>query len=149
MSALNLPMKNFFTFTSTIFFLCFLSSCAYQKSFGSFFRSNVKPVSCSADQFVQGSEDIPLFHDMKKISDDSLGFDSQSGSVTSSTYQTEASEKEVRSFYVATLPQMGWKIVKDSKNKIEMKREKHHLEIEFLQEDKKRLVKFFISSATE
>jgi len=101
----------------------------------------------ASEEFAQGSEDVPLLIGMEKISEDSLGFDSSSGSIVSSSYATKLKEKDVRNFYIKTLPPMGWKLVKNMENKIVLKREKENLEIEFAKEDGKNVVRFFISSA--
>ena len=101
-------------------------------------------------EFVQGSEDIPLLDGMKIISeDDSLGFDSESGSITSSSYKTKTSLKEVKNFYVTTLPQLGWKKIGKDDKKLKFVREKEKLEIEFESKKKDKIVKFFISSSTK
>jgi hypothetical protein len=97
--------------------------------------------------FVQGSEDIPLLLEMQRVSDDNLGFDSNSGSIISSSYETKIPFKMVKEFYLKTLPPMGWNIMKNFENNVSFKRDKENLNIEFLKEDNKKIVKFFISSA--
>jgi len=104
----------------------------------------------SDQEFVQGSEDIPLLKGMKLIlEDDAVGFDSQSGSITSSSYKTQNSLEEVKNFYVATLPQLGWKAVNKNNKSLKFSREKERLEIEFELKKKQKIVKFFISSSTK
>lgn len=100
-----------------------------------------------SQEFVQGSEDIPLIDGMEKVFDESLGFDSSSGSIMSSTYETKNNLEEVKKFYLETLPQMGWKSSKKKNAKVFFKRENEELEIETIKEGEKNLVKFFISSA--
>lgn len=100
-----------------------------------------------SEEFVQGSEDIPLLVTMEKISEDSLGFDSDAGSIMSSSYQTKTDLKKVRSFYSRTLPQLGWKMIEDSGSQSIFKRDNEKLEIEFINENDKNIVRFFISSA--
>ncbi len=100
-----------------------------------------------SEEFVQGSEDIPLLVTMEKISEDSLGFDSDSGSIMSSSYQTKSDLKKVRSFYSRTLPQLGWKMIEDSESQSNFKRDNEKLEIEFTNQNGKNIVRFFISSA--
>jgi len=123
-------------------------------SFDKFKKSFEKTVSpqeeeevVASEEFAQGSEDVPLIIGMEKISEDSLGFDSSSGSIVSSTYTTKIKEKDVRDFYLKTLPPMGWKIVKNIQEKIVLKRDRENLEIEFAKENGKNVVRFFISSA--
>ncbi len=117
------------------------------------FSKNFEPAAkkdheiIASEEFAQGSEDVPLLVGMEKISEDSLGFDSNSGSIVSSTYASDLNQKEVRDFYLKTLPQMGWKIVKNIETKVVLKRDKENLDIEFLKEGGKEVVRFFISSA--
>jgi len=85
---------------------------------------------------------------MEKISEESLGFDSASGSIISSSYTTNLTEKQIRNFYLKTLPQMGWDIVKNVEKGSSFKRENENLEIEFLQENNKLIIRFFISSTS-
>lgn len=99
-----------------------------------------------SEEFVQGSEDIPLLAVMEKISEDSLGFDSDTGSIMSSSYETKSDLKKVKNFYLKTLPQLGWKLTKNSAKKSFFKREKEKLEIEFDDQNGRNVVRFFISS---
>lgn len=101
----------------------------------------------ASEEFVQGSEDIPLLVGMEKMFDEGLGFDSESGSIMSSSYETKVDLKKVRSFYSKTLPQMGWKLVKGNKNKSVFERDNEKLEVEYSKQDSKDVVKFFISSS--
>lgn len=98
-------------------------------------------------EFVQGSQDIPLLENMEKTTDDSLDFDSNSGSIISSSYKSKSNKDEVKIFYIKTLPDMGWSVEKNLENKVVFKREKEQLEIEFQLEKKQNIVTFFISSA--
>lgn len=100
-----------------------------------------------SEEFVQGSEDIPLLQGMEKTFDEGLGFDSTNGSIMSSVYEAKISSEDIKNFYVKTLPQMGWKIKKKEGSKISFKREKESLEIEFFNQNEKNLIRFFISSA--
>lgn len=107
----------------------------------------------ASQEFVQGSEDIPLPEGMEKVFDDGLGFDSENGSLMSSSYKTKNNPKTIKEFYFKTLPQMGWNLSK-SKNpknsadqKIKFIRDNERLEIEFVKEKEENLVKFFLSSA--
>ena len=101
----------------------------------------------ASEDFVQGSEDIPLLVGMEKISEDSLGFDSNSGSIMSSSYATKIDLEKVRNFYQKTLPHMGWRVSKSDLEKLKFRRDKEKLEIEFVNQDGKDVVRFFISSA--
>jgi hypothetical protein len=100
-----------------------------------------------SEDFIQGSEDIPLLLGMNKIFDDSLGFDSSSGSIMTSSYETQIDLERVKNFYHKTLPQMGWKLVLSDIGKSKFKREKEKLEIDFVNQNGKNIVRFFLSSA--
>jgi imidazoleglycerol phosphate synthase glutamine amidotransferase subunit HisH len=100
-----------------------------------------------SEDFIQGSEDIPLLLGMNKIFDDSLGFDSSSGSIMTSSYETKIDLERVKNFYHKTLPQMGWKLVSSDIAKSKFKRGKEKLEIDFVNQNGKDIVRFFLSSA--
>ncbi len=53
----------------------------------------VEKMTVSQD-FVQGSEDIPLLEQMEKMFDEGLGFDSASGSIMSSSYESKIELKD-------------------------------------------------------
>jgi len=108
------------------------------------------PIKISQD-FVQGSEDIPLLLGMEKNFEETLGFDSSSGSVASCSYNTEIDLEKIKNFYQKTLPQMGWRKVKissdESLSKFKFSRENEKLEIEFINQNGQNLVRFFSSSS--
>lgn len=101
----------------------------------------------ASEEFAQGSEDIPLLVGMTKLSNESMGFDTDAGSIMTSSYTTKNDLEEVHVFYLKTLPQMGWKVMRDEKKKVVFRREKEKLEIEFFTQKGKNVVKFFLSSA--
>lgn len=98
-------------------------------------------------QFVEGSQDIPLAKGLNKIEKDSLSFDSFAGNVISVSYKSKVSLEEIEDFYIQTLPQMGWKIVKHHRptsiKAIDFERKNEKLEIEFVKESGKKMVKFY------
>lgn len=134
---------------SAIFALLFLFSCGeLEKKFHHLVaQQNEEPALVASEEFVQGSEDIPLPVGMEKILGDSVGFDSESGSIISSSYSTTASLEQVRKFYLTTLLQMGWSLTGSGQNSLNFQRDKEKLEIELATEDKQNIVKFLISSA--
>ena len=103
-----------------------------------------------ASQFISSNTDIPLIPGLIEINDEDLGFDSDSGSISSISYESEISSKEVQDFYLKTLPQMGWKLTNQDLEKLTFVRKKpkgvEKVEIGFTKKDGKKLVKFFISS---
>jgi len=107
------------------------------------FDSNKEPQFST--NFVDGTKDIPLAKGLSKINDNELGFDSVNGSITLVYYKSENNLKEVQNFYKKTLPQMGWKIIKNKKKNLDnvsFRRDNEKLEIEFLH--KNNFVKFFV-----
>ena len=128
----------------TIFF-CLLALFSCSKN--PFNKVEIIQIKVSRD-FVQGSEDIPLLIGMRKVYGDSVGFDSASGSIMSSSYHTKDDLKAIYSYYFHTLPNMGWLIIEKKENKLTLKRDNEKLEIDFIKKDQKSsIIKFFISSA--
>lgn len=101
----------------------------------------------SNTEFVEGSQDIPLAQGLTKIGENAFSFDSTSGNIISISYKSTKDLEEIKDFYLKTLPQIGWQEVKYNKatsiNSIDFKRNNEKLEIEFISEEKKNLVKFF------
>jgi len=131
-----------------LFFVC---SCSFFKTANNqeFEMQKGSPV-----QFVEGSQDIPLATGLtKSANDDDLGFDSIGGSVISIAYKNEGEKDGVKDFYLKTLPQLGWKIVKanefSSLDTLDFMRDKEKLEIEFITENQMNLVKFFVESSAQ
>lgn len=133
-------MKKILVLLSISFLLFSCSEKIFQKKVA-------QPEYEASEEFVQGSEDIPLLMGMEKISEDSVGFDTDSGSIVSSNYETKLDLEKVQKFYLRTLPQMGWKLVKSEIAKATFKRENENLEIDFVNQDGKDVVKFFLSSS--
>jgi len=101
-------------------------------------------------EYVAGSNDIPLFKDLKQIDDDNANFDTMAGSITISSYLGKNSDLEkIVNFYFDSLPQLGWNLKSNSKNnmKLSYKRADENLEISFERKKDNLLVKFFISSS--
>ena len=124
--------------------LLMLQSCGFNKVKDLFGFSGKE----NSTEFVEGSDDIPLFSSLSKYGEEDVDFDSASGSISSLIYQSLVDLDKVRNFYIKTMPQMGWKIAQNGKRKIifyrrEQKQEQK-LEIELSKENGKNLVKFFI-----
>jgi len=62
-----------------------------------------------AQQFVPGTEDLPLMNDLATVAGTDIVFDKPEGRIVESTARGKVSKEGVRSFYAATLPQLGWK----------------------------------------
>ncbi|MSP33466.1 MAG: hypothetical protein EXR06_01010 [Rickettsiales bacterium] len=114
---------------------------------GSLPTTNFSAISTTS--FVAGSKDIPLAAGLNKVSDEDLDFDSASGSIIAITYKSSDDLQKVKDFYTKTLPQLGWKNLKNNQPKVELlrfKRDKEKLEIEFLNYNGDDLVKFFVET---
>lgn len=95
--------------------------------------------------FVQGSEDIPLLVSMKQIRDEGLGFDSPSGSIMSSSYESILSRSDIANFYKKTLPKMGWTLKVSKTDELKFSRENENLEIDLTIKKYKSIIRFLIS----
>lgn len=136
-------MKKLITFLAILTF-----SCSENFSFNNPFQNNQEAEKIEISQeFVQGSEDIPLIFGMIKTEDDTIGFDSSEGSIISSSYEFTKSKEGVKEFYLKSLPELGWQITDENENKLSLKRENEELQIEFTVENQQQIVTFFISSS--
>lgn len=63
----------------------------------------------SAQQFVPGTEDVPLMKELAPVKDSDLVFDKPEGRIIEASAQGKVTRAEVRGFYASTLPQLGWK----------------------------------------
>ncbi len=128
-----------------------LSSCLIEQFQSAKVGNNAQPNSANSlepsGKFVDGSGDIPLLAEMTKISDENIDFDSTSGSISSSKYQTKIEVEKIRTFYLKTLPQLGWKLVLNNMKKAIFERKKERLELGFMKSDEGNVVEFFISSS--
>jgi hypothetical protein len=121
--------------------LFMLQNCGFDKV-SNFFNSSPKAINQT--EFVEGSDDVPLFSSLKKFDEEDVDFDSASGSISSLIYESSDNLEQVRNFYLKTMPQMGWRIHQNGKKKIVFYRQKQKLEIELINENGKNLAKFFI-----
>lgn len=62
-----------------------------------------------ADQFVAGTEDLPLMPGLTPISGSDLVFDKPEGRIVEARAEGALSRAQVQAFYAASLPQLGWK----------------------------------------
>ena len=137
-----------FLIISTIFLVF---SCINQYN-NSKFNQNLDSQNQSSDvqifdqkkQYVLGTEDIPLFGGLELIEEESSNFDAITGNIVISKYTSNSKAMSVKDFYKNTLPQLGWKLSKDTKNKILFVREKDKLEILVKSINKTLFVRFFI-----
>jgi hypothetical protein len=62
-----------------------------------------------AQQFVPGTEDVPLMRDLAPVKDSDIVFDKPEGRIIEASARGKVTKAAVRSFYASTLPQLGWK----------------------------------------
>lgn len=143
--------KNLLRVTSLISTSFLLFSCSFLENFGTENENTkvteTKNYEITTSDFVNSSQDIPLLDALKQINDEeSLGFYSDSGSISSASYESSISLTKVKNFYLKTLPQMDWKLTANESDKLRFVREKEKVEIEFINKDGANVVRFFMSS---
>jgi hypothetical protein len=62
-----------------------------------------------AQQFVPGTEDVPLMRELAPVKDSDIVFDKPEGRIIEASARGKVSKAAVRTFYASTLPQLGWK----------------------------------------
>ncbi len=133
-----------------LIFCCFaLFSCADTQTIAAPKNAAVA-AELSSNDFVKGSEDIPLIQGLELVESENVDFDSESGSFSSIEYKSPFYLEAVQNFYLRTLPQMGWKLIRNDQTESSFTREGERLKIEFLQKDhnsKSSFVRFYFSSA--
>ena len=70
------------------------------------FFVGIKPVF--ADDFLTGTEDVPLMSDLELLSDETFDFDTEDGRLYFSKAIASVDSKKILDFYRQTLPQLGW-----------------------------------------
>ena len=97
-------------------------------------------------QFLDGTEDIPLYRGLKVYGEAPAIYDSLSGRVIDATYfKLETTTFDVEKFYALTLSQLGW--VKLASGLY--LRDEEQLEITIDEQDGGVIVHFVLSPATE
>jgi hypothetical protein len=67
-----------------------------------------------AQQFVPGTEDVPLMKELAPVKDSDIVFDKPEGRIIEASARGKVTKAAVRSFYASTLPQLGWKVSGES-----------------------------------
>ena len=62
-----------------------------------------------ADDFLTGTEDVPLMSALTLLDDETFDFDTEDGRLYFSKATTSIDSEKVLKFYRETLPQLGWK----------------------------------------
>ncbi|MDA0782243.1 MAG: hypothetical protein PQ612_09535 [Rickettsiales bacterium] len=62
--------------------------------------------------YVSGIEDMPVYHGFKEQEGAAISYDTTNGRIINAEfYSPDASVSDVKLFYEATLPQLGWSVV--------------------------------------
>jgi hypothetical protein len=61
-----------------------------------------------ADDFVAGTEDLPLMPGLESVAGKNLVFDEPEGRIVEAETHGAVARAKVSAFYAATLPQLGW-----------------------------------------
>ena len=94
-----------------------------------------------AQQFVAGTEDVPLMPGLAAVAGTSFAFDKPEGRIVGAEAHGKLSRAAVRGFYAATLPQLGWVAAPPDR----WQRESEALRIEFKGRDGDLTVGFTLS----
>lgn len=99
-----------------------------------------------AAEFIDGLEDIPIADDFVQIENDDVSFGNEESRFIETYISSDKSSfNEVKIFYINTLPQMGWGILKNNAKLISFERESEVLEIA-KESDKPLLVRITLKS---
>jgi hypothetical protein len=63
----------------------------------------------SADEFVAGTEDVPLMPGLKPLPNSDIVFDKPEGRIVEARAEGATTRAKVEAFYAASLPPLGWK----------------------------------------
>jgi hypothetical protein len=98
-------------------------------------------------QYVKGSQDIPLADGLSLIDEEEIEFDTLLGSFDSTSYIANISPAIIMQFYLDNLPKLGWNLQKNSSNQLIFNRENQKLTIKFYSENQDNIVNFSITTA--
>jgi hypothetical protein len=84
-----------------------------------------------ADEFVTGTEDVPLMPGLAMIDGSALVFDKPEGRIVEAQARGATSRAKVQAFYTSSLPQLGWR--KSGIN--QWRRDAERLKLDFRGED--------------
>jgi len=76
---------------------------------------NRQDSSQTAQRYVPGTEDLPVYQGFQPIETENIVYDSESGRIIDAAYSRIGDDKnDVINFYAEALPQLGWKKRKTS-----------------------------------
>ena len=96
-------MQKCFFRSQTIFLLVFLLINVFNAGF-----------VWSTEKFLTGFSDLPIMPGMQELPDANVSFDTASGRIVEAFAKTEQSVERILSFYKNILPQLGWRVEKDT-----------------------------------
>jgi hypothetical protein len=97
--------------------------------------------SARAEEFVTGTEDVPLMPGLTFVTGSDLVFDKPEGRIVEAQARGAVSRVEVRAFYASSLPQLGWKRIGPD----QWRRDAEHLTLDFDGKDGHLTVSFTLS----
>jgi len=62
-----------------------------------------------AEEFVAGTEDLPLMPGLKPVANSDVVFDKPEGRIVEARAEGATTREKVEAFYAASLPPLGWK----------------------------------------
>ena len=68
----------------------------------------------STEKFLTGFSDLPIMPGMQELPDANISFDTASGRIVEAFAKTEQTVERILSFYKNVLPQLGWRVEKDT-----------------------------------
>ncbi len=95
--------------------------------------------------FVTGLEDVPLMPELRDVPDAAVIFDKPSGRLVEAYAEGDVPAAAVLTFYRETLPQLGWSASTESGASAVFFRESERLEIQVLEGQPRRTVRFVLS----
>jgi len=84
----------------------------------------------TVSEFVTGADEVPLMAGLAEVPGGAMVFDTPGGRILEVQAAGTASPKQVRAFYTATLPQLGWLAVSVDEDSLRFTRESEVLTIE-------------------
>ena len=118
----------------------FVQNVRFNIIFFSFLLINNTYIQVSANEFVYGLEEIPVYKEMENVDESNVLFDKINGRFVSSEIIGDYNVQEIKSYYSSVLPNLGWLRVNESL----FERGREYLEISVLEENSKSKVKFSI-----
>jgi len=97
--------------------------------------------TASADEFVAGTEDVPLMPGLTFVAGSDLVFDKPEGRIVEAQARGALARANVQAFYATSLPPLGWKKIGVDR----WQRDAERLKLDFSGQDGRLTVGFTIS----